>query len=272
MVSEAIIGKKSARPNRSKMDQTSSGFDVGSVGRFRHELEDRMNTRRELINGGMFFAGSILVVGAMPNMASAGFFDDIAATVVGGIGFAKDNLETVAKTALDVAGTTAEVAQPFMKVLAATPLGRDPRFAAAAATTQVVSDIRKGMQRGPIQAAPIVANASERPKAMPVTVQRPRLPMPVSSSIDDELREDPYGYMHRNQEMIDDYLDSQDLQLEASNYTLQPLRIHGVPILTNRFERRGYYPSRLQYLDRSGGEFGLPSMNSMVYFGDDSWR
>ncbi|MFT4255108.1 MAG: hypothetical protein QM608_21810 [Caulobacter sp.] len=220
-----------------------------------------MPNRRDMLRCGFYLSGSLLVFGVKPDPAEAGFFDDIAGAVTQGLGFAAKSVESVVGTALNIVGQS----KPAIDILAASPLSKDPRVAAALAGASVVADIKNAMSTGPVQAAPVVANATPQPVAMPVNLQRTAQPMPLRSSDEDFLRGDPYGYMRSNDDYLQDYLDNQEGEVVLRNMVLPPRRITGAALRPQGRPRGGFYPTRLSYADPMSDGGQLAPMLSMYY-------
>jgi hypothetical protein len=202
----------------------------------------KMMNRRNLVVGAPILIASFV----LPHRdAQAGLFGSIkrvASTVIQGINF-------VTNPAAQVAAATRALA-PIVKQLSP-DLARANEMINKISSQASTMEGRLRIAAGVLapQALPIFANVGFEVEPITTYAQQAGQPLTVSSSLEDELRQDPIGYIQRNTDLLDDYIRATGGRILPHTFTVPGGDVISSSIASDRTRQAGYFPSVLNIQD-----------------------
>lgn len=202
-----------------------------------------MMDRRSLVVGAPILLATFVIPNHAAQAGLFGSFKKVASTVLQGINF-------VTNPAAQVAAATKALA-PVIKQLSP-DIARANEMINKMSTQASTMEARLKIAVGVLapQALPIFANVGYQNEQMTAYAQQAGTPLTVSSSTDDELRQDPRGYVQRNSDLLEDYIKATTLGIVPHSYT-----VPGGDVLMSSIasasgpKKTGYFPSVLNIED-----------------------
>jgi hypothetical protein len=212
----------------------------------------RTMTRRAALAGGVALAAPAIISRTSPPALALdilGTIDKIGAGIVQGIGFganaAKRVMSAQASITTAAANAIASVPLPLQGLLPPVPIN------------DLVKQFGGNSFSQPFELATIFANPEVKSTPLDFFSERSDLPWDMTSSIEDEARADPYGYVSRNIDELAEFIDKRPGGRVLVPQTLAGRQFTAARRRPTGLRTQGYYPSRMTLGGDGGGLSGI---------------
>ena len=190
-----------------------------------------MIDRRSVVVATLILLASFIVPGRRANAGLFGAIKKVATAVVQGANF-------ITNPAAQVAAAT-KALTPLVQQLSP-DAGRASEMIQKIAEQSSTLEGRLKIATGVLvpQAIPIFANVGYQDDAVTTYAEHAGLPLTISSSVDDELRNDPTGYIERHNDLLDDYVKATSIGIIPNTYTVLSGAVHTASILSKSLQLR----------------------------------